>query len=609
MSYNNLIYLLVVIFLVSFRVIPEEVALAGWQAGLLFVGKFALFHFLCRYLYSPRWVSDVRTYLKAEKHLSFVALFFLAIDIYLLDCLYYFSLLPYATALPIIGRFLGLLLFVAYLIVIWLSASSRNGVIFGRATETRYFVKENIRSNLPIVLPWLLISLLLDVINILPFPAAKGFMDSEFGEIVVLLVFVCFIALIFPPLLMRVWGCRPMPASNIRDHMTSFCQRMNLHYREIMIWPLFGGQMLTAGVVGFIGRFRYIMVTPGLLDNLNSEEVDAVLAHEIGHVKRYHMPLYLLVLAGFTVMVNPLIELFLYSVVQRDWFYRLAEQSNVSLAGFLDIFLPMTMLVLLVVFLRVVFGFFMRNFERQADLHALTSLGGGAAISAALEKVALLSGNIRDLPSWHHFGISERVDFMAACDDDPRLVERHHRKVYLALGFYCLLIVAAGVLNFTLPEDLVEQGIAERVVGKLQVEVERDPNNYQIHWALGDIHYRRKAYGDAISSYRQSLALVPENAEVLNNLAWLLLTCEDAKFIDVDQGFVLASKAVVLKPSSHILDTLANAYWLMGEKKMAVETEKRALVSARPGDKKIYVEQLKTWQAEEKNPGALFPEF
>ncbi len=596
MSYNNLLYLLVVIFLVSSQPIPEQAALPFWQAALFFVGKFALFHFLCRLFLGAGRVREVKKYLRAEKYLTLLALSFLAIDIFLLDCLYYFSLVPYLGALPVFGRFVGLLLFFAYLGNVWLIASCRSIVIFGRSTGSRRFIFENVRSNLPIVLPWLFISLLFDVLDLLPLPAVRTFMDSGSGEIILLAGFFLFIALVFPPLLMRIWGCRPMAEGGIRDHMVSFCQRLNLHYHDIMIWPLFGGQVVTAGVVGFIARFRYILVTPSLLTNLEAREVDAVLAHEIGHVKRYHMQLYLLVLLGFSIIINPLLELFLYSALHGDWFYQLAELSNLTATGLLDIFLPVALLVVLILFLRFVFGFFMRNFERQADLHAFTVLGGGSAISAALEKVAWLSGDIRDLPSWHHFGISQRVDFLAACDDEPALVERHHRKVYLALGLYCLLIMGAGVLNFTLPKDLVEQAINERAIAKLEEEVGRDPDNFQLHWALGDIYYRQKAYGEAINAYGQSLLLVPENPEVLNNLAWLLVTCEDGRFIDGDHGLLLASRAAALKPAPHILDTLAHAYWLQGERQMALDIEKGALAMARPENKRIYAEQLRRWQ-------------
>ncbi len=596
MSYNNLLYLLIVIFLLSSHPVPEEAALPFWQAGLVFVGKFGLFHYLCRLFFAARRVRNVKQYLKAEKHLVLLALSWVAIDIYLLDCLYYFSLLPYGLALPIIGRFLGLLIFFAYLGAVWLAASARSEAIFGRTTGARRFVLENIRSNLPIVLPWILISLLLDVLSLLPFPAFRAFVDSGSGDMVILAAFFLFIALLFPPLLMKIWGCRPLVAGAMRDHMASFCQRLNLQYRDIMIWPLFGGQMVTAGVVGFIARFRYIMVTPALLTNLNAREIEAVLAHEIGHVKRYHMQLYLLVLVGFSIIINPLVEVFLYLALQGDWFYSLAGLGAFSAAAPLDFFIPIALLVLLVLFLRFVFGFFMRNFERQADLHAFTSLGGGAAIRAALEKVAWLSGDIRDLPSWHHFGISQRVEFLAACDQDPSLVHGHHRKVHQVLAFYCLVIMIAAFVNFSLPEDLVEQAVTDRAISKLVEEADRDPDNYQIYWALGDVHHHRKAYGEAIASYERSLQLAPDNPEVLNNLAWILVSCEDERFIDGPQGLLLASKAASLKPAPHILDTLAHAYWLQGEKAKALEMEKSALALARPEDKNIYAEQLRLWQ-------------
>jgi Tfp pilus assembly protein PilF len=92
------------------------------------------------------------------------------------------------------------------------------------------------------------------------------------------------------------------------------------------------------------------------------------------------------------------------------------------------------------------------------------------------------------------------------------------------------------------------------------------------------------------------LRLAPENPEVLNNLAWVLVTCEEERFRDGQRGLLLASKAADLKPASHILDTLAHAYWLQGEKKRALATEKRALAAAPPEHKGIYAEQLKQWQ-------------
>lgn len=96
-------------------------------------------------------------------------------------------------------------------------------------------------------------------------------------------------ALIFPAIIIRLWGCTPLPPGESRQQIESFCRKQNLAYAEILTWPLFEGRMLTAGVMGLTRKFRYLLITPGLLKAMNQDEIDAVLAHEIGHVKRHHL--------------------------------------------------------------------------------------------------------------------------------------------------------------------------------------------------------------------------------------------------------------------------------------------------------------------------------
>jgi len=81
-----------------------------------------------------------------------------------------------------------------------------------------------------------------------------------------------------------MWHCRSFPAGPIRQEMVAICAAHKLAYRDIMVWPLLGGQAVTAGVIGFVRRFRYVLVTPLLVQALTLGELEAVLAHEIGHV-------------------------------------------------------------------------------------------------------------------------------------------------------------------------------------------------------------------------------------------------------------------------------------------------------------------------------------
>jgi len=59
---------------------------------------------------------------------------------------------------------------------------------------------------------------------------------------------------------------------------------------------------MTAGVMGLLPKFRYILVTDSLLDILSKEELNAVMAHEIGHIKYKHILFYILFLLGYMAL-------------------------------------------------------------------------------------------------------------------------------------------------------------------------------------------------------------------------------------------------------------------------------------------------------------------
>ena len=63
----------------------------------------------------------------------------------------------------------------------------------------------------------------------------------------------------------------------------------------------------------------------------------------------------------------------------------------------------------------------------------------------------------------------------------------------------------------------------------------------------------------------------------MNNLAWLYATCEDERFRDPKKALALAEKAAELEESPHILDTLAECYYVNNQFEKAVSAELRAL--------------------------------
>ena len=92
---------------------------------------------------------------------------------------------------------------------------------------------------------------------------------------------------------------------------------------------------------------------------------------------------------------------------------------------------------------------------------------------------------------------------------------------------------------------------------------------------------------EAMVAYRRALAIDRNNPDILNNLAWLLVTSKDATLRDPEQALSLARTASLIAPRGHILDTLATTYWATGLVDLAVQTERIAMQKD-PGGAEYY---------------------
>jgi serine/threonine-protein kinase len=76
-----------------------------------------------------------------------------------------------------------------------------------------------------------------------------------------------------------------------------------------------------------------------------------------------------------------------------------------------------------------------------------------------------------------------------------------------------------------------------------------------------------------------------EDPDALNNLAWILATCDDARLRDPPQAIGIARRAVSIRPTNRAYcRTLGVAYYRQGEWKQAVETLERSMAMNRSGD-------------------------
>lgn len=603
MIYTNLLYFLVVIFVFSTNVPARAPWLSPWLGAPLFIFFLVLFARIAQNLYARCLHGSARMYFSAERRLSLLAVLVFIFFVYGLDLKYYLHPLSIDDHLPVLENIAGLMVFFLLLSIMWVKARPAYQAVFQRSYPAGAFILSNIKANLPIVLPWLVLSAVFDLLALAPWPPLQAVLNSPWGDLLLFTVFVCFLALFFPPLVRWLWSCKPMPAGPLRSRIESFCRAQGFN-SEILYWPLFEGQVLTAGIMGIVPRFRYLLLTPALLATLDEQELDSVLAHEIGHVKKMHLVLYIFLFLGFSLLAGILVEPIPYLLLGSETFYNLLGWLKVEPSTLVAVLAAFVLLVLMVVYFRFLFGYFIRNFERQADLYVFKAQGTSLPLISSFEKIAALSGKIRDEKSWHHFGIGERIDFLDRTERDRSLIRRHDRKVHLSLGAYFLVILCAFIFMRQFDFESMATGYETRYAEAVLLQkMKQEPQNSLWLQLLGDLMQKEAMEKKAIDAYTQALEISPMNAELNNNLAWLLLTAKDETLRDPARALTLARVAATLKQEGFILDTLATAFWANGlvEEALAIELKSMRLDPANAGYYRSQIEKFRqhSWGATE----------
>jgi Zn-dependent protease with chaperone function len=509
------------------------------------------------------------------------ALIVFAFELYGLNLPGFLNTFDLFNTLPTLEALVFLSLFIIQMIIIWHAAYTPRDLLFpGRMTQKAYITGQ-VSLNLPILLPWIALSALMDMISVLPFDTPKQFLLTPLGQTLYFLGFLLLTAILAPAMIRIFWRCKPLADNPDHRRIAALSDRAGVKFAAILQWPLFGGRMLTAGVMGLVSRFRYLLVTKALLQLLTPEEVDSVIAHEIGHVKKKHLYFYLFFLGGYMLLSFSILDLIIYVIVYSRPVTVIMETIGQDRTGATTLLFSLTSIVLFLVYFRYIFGFFMRNFERQADTYVYTLFNSAEPLISTLRKIAYLSGQPADKPNWHHFSIGQRIGYLEKCETDRRWVGRQDRKIKKWLTIFTVAMVMVGIIgyqvNFGKMGQRLNQHYFESVLKK---EVEKNPSRPELYRALADIYYNLKRYSEAIKHYNVALDLSPADPEVLNSLAWLYATCDNQGLRSPRLALALAKQAVAISPRAHILDTLAESYYINGKLENAIESARMALVVA-----------------------------
>ncbi|TYT75541.1 M48 family metallopeptidase [Desulfobotulus mexicanus] len=511
---------------------------------------------------------------------NLLLLVFFAFFVHGLDLPFLLCPIFLADTLPFLRDFFALAFYFVLLWGLWHMASgsmASSKVI--EESDRQSFVREQMGLSLPALLPWLVLSGLHDFFMLLPFSGFREIFSSSTGQTIYFLSIFIAIFLFAPVCIQRFWGCSPLPPGPVRHRIEKVLQETKTGFKDILIWPLFGGRMLTAGIMGPWARFRYILVTPALLRYLYPEELEAVIAHEAGHAHYRHLIFYVFILAGF-LLVSWFFLDFLYQLIILGPGLMLLSffsfLSPAALATALGIFITLTLFIL---YFRFLFGYFMRNFERQADAFAFRVQGTARHLIQTFHTLSNMTGQNPDKPNWHHFSISQRIGFLEKCEKNHNIAFQHDRQVkrsVLAYLFFLILLAAGGgYIKWAGWDDNIQKVLFIRA---LEMEIHNEKQDPLLLRHLGDLYQEKKAYTKALSAYHKALNTGNRDADLLNNLAWLYITAEDSGIADPVLGSYFAEKAVHEKPEApYILDTLAEGYHRTGRREEAVYYGRKAL--------------------------------
>jgi protein O-mannosyl-transferase len=113
---------------------------------------------------------------------------------------------------------------------------------------------------------------------------------------------------------------------------------------------------------------------------------------------------------------------------------------------------------------------------------------------------------------------------------------------------------------------------------ELEEGLKFDPTNPDLHFVLGQTLVARQRPSDAIAQYRAALQSLPDFADALNNLAWLLASNPDPKLRNGNEAVQLASRACELTQTNDAIKigTLADACAEAGRFEEAVAWAQKA---------------------------------
>jgi len=595
MPYNQIINLmLAIVIIIGAPVKPSDEGLAFTlsphqtigMAGLVFVVWCAMVHILT-------YQAAKRYHLLAfMERLQWVALLFLVINLYLLELKAGLSQWEWIQQISGMGDMASLLLYLLYIVSLWYITVRNMPMMETRQTPIS-FVSTRFKLLLPAILPYLLITIIEILLQMLPVPGIQAFLETTTASIIFLSIFIIMAVIFIPWFIQYTWGCIPIDDPYLKTIILNILKQFRVKFRNILIWNKLDERNCTAAVVGIIPTFRYLLITPCLLKYLSIPEIEAVICHEVAHIRYRHMLWYFIFMLGYSLILYNLSEPFIAWIFSHKSMARTAVWLDSEYPKISNLLIVLPFMLFIIGYFRFFMGYFMRNFEREADSAVFEIHGEPWHMINALEKIGIIAGNIRNQPSWHHYSIAERSQFLQEAASSSDVLRNFKKKLKLYKTGLLISLILLSILPKFLPISIWQENtkvnLTEIYLEKLLHKEQERP---EIYIMVSQIFLERGHKEKALELLEKALQFNPEQPDALNNWAWITTTETDATPASLKKALQYAQKATQLKPIAPFFDTLAECYCRLGQGREARAYAQKALDLATQTEKTYYERRL-----------------
>jgi STE24 endopeptidase len=247
------------------------------------------------------------------------------------------------------------------------------------------------------------------------------FIIREFPEHWWLVAWAAFIGLfillaqIAPVVLFPIfYKFEPLDNEDLKQRLVRLSERAGTRVRGVYKWKLSEKSKKANAALTGLGATRRIILADTLLDNYSPDEIEAVLAHELGHHVHRHIVKSIVMQAGISLFGFWAANFALhYAIDKLHMFETLSDFANFPL-------LALVSTVLSFVLMPVLNGYSRFN-ERQADRYAFKSIPSVNSFISSMNKLAEQNLAERTPSKWvewffhSHPAISKRVAAAKAC--------------------------------------------------------------------------------------------------------------------------------------------------------------------------------------------------